>query len=189
MKKKGKVMPGSLAKIRRNNEEIFEMVSDLRVMTIPHDYNHDTEPAYFSVQENICSSFADELYLFEKSSERMQPNQMYRVRIFEQMEAFTMSVNFAKVFVAAEKAIFSGKRGTMVLLEEVVKSLPEDKLYLSFDPKEMILNSVSGMHSVPIFSTLGGKRSYETTYLERTFEKGLCLVCFIPVPRLPKPQQ
>jgi hypothetical protein len=110
--------------------------------------------------------------LFQESTDKMKPGELFRVRIFQQAKECYLEIRDVVAFMEKQKALFLGVRATTLFLESV-KSIGMGKFYVSFDKKDL-----REKDKLPIVSRLDEGLTFRPDHFEGAWFGGLQLICF-----------
>lgn len=151
-------------------------------LTVPMDYNHDTQIDTFSSavkKLKTTSHYNDALTSknFAKATNKLVPGKAYTVKIFP---------IFSKVlgedcmnFLTKQRAVLVGAQGLMLAQSLHPEQFPEDKNTVSFDQKEALWEDPLGFLRMPdVYHYSGGGWDFRLNLFENVLDSDSCLVCF-----------
>lgn len=170
--------------------EIFSLLVDLGIITVPPDYDHATALAgfleknrnkFYGIDDNISDAN------FPNPSRVLKPGQKLHVRAFQQIVPGPTTSEERLAFLATQKAVHTGAQGASLVFEQKRDQLPKDRWYVSFDEPSRLWKDAAGHHGVAyVFAYSDGVFSdgvfdFSLGFFEHGWYDHHALLCFCDV--------
>lgn len=140
--------------------EKFALLVDLGIITVSHDYVHETCLSTFREQDHggwFCGcdeNIADANY--PNPSRILKAGDKLRVCAFEQIVDGTTTSQERMAFLEEKqsKNVYVGAQGAALVLEQKRFNLPMGKWYASFDQPDRLWEDPGGNHMVPLVNAV-----------------------------------
>ena len=169
--------------------EKFALFVDLGIITVPDDYDHETQLAKFKErhQDGKKKSFCfynDNITHdnFPKPTRILKPGDKLRVRAFQQVVGGKITSEERMAFLATQKAVHTGAQGASLVFEQKRDQLPKGKWYASFDEKDRLWADADGDLRVSyVHCHSDGGFGFDLGYLEGIWFGDRAFLCFTEV--------
>lgn len=152
------------------------------VVTVPSDYNHDTQIDTFAKKvkkEKTTYYYNDDFTSkhFANASTKLTSGKSYKVKFFPILA--TVQSEDCVSFLQKQNAILVGGQGLALLSEESKEKLPKGKWYVSFDKEEALWQDSDGDRGVPyVHAYTDGDFRWGLGYFSEGWDSDRVLVCF-----------
>ena len=173
-----------LQKLTINDKRFGPAIKEFEI-TVPLDYNHDTQIDQFGEKTKKLKTtyyYNDALTSknFAKATNKLQPGKTYKVKIFPILA--TVKSEDCMTFLGKQNAILVGGQGVTLVQDLKKEELPLDKWTVSFDERESLWKDSGGRHRVPHVDALsGGDFRFDLGYFGSDWRGVDCLLCFCDI--------
>lgn len=161
--------PGPLVTV---NFTKFALLVDLGIITVPEDYDHETQLAKFKerYQGDDFKTFlvySEEITdaNFSNPTRTLHPGERLRVQAFKQIVSGATTYEERMEFLATQKAVYVGAQGASLVFTQKHSQLWKGvDSYASLDKKDRLLKDCNGIDRVPtiLLYSGGGSGPYYT---------------------------
>lgn len=135
--------------------EKFRLLADLGVITVPGDYNHETQLEKFDEQnhKDLYYYYRDGIgddNDFPNPTRILSPGDNFHVRVFAPAwDKVTITLEECLVFLTLQKAVHTGAPGASLVFNQKRDQIEKNKWYCSLDEKDHLWTFSVGHHGVP----------------------------------------